>query len=254
VLTTVPSTELARRWRTWRADPVSQECRWGVPWVERALGAGVAPGSVVVVMADTNVGKTMFSLELLRGVAESGPAVMLSLEDVELELGRRMDAAGYAHEQLQVAFPEPGDVLRALDELGGKPRVGMSPKPVAVAVDYIQCMGMDVEQLTHAIKGIRSRARAHGFVAFVTSQINATPPGVDDAGIPALNRVKGARAITECADIVFGLGRGKDRTLIVEVTKNKSGQVGSRMRYRRGEGGRLLEASTATLEPTDDEE
>lgn len=235
---TIPSTELAKRWDSWEREPKPNACRWGIPWVERALGPSPMPGSTVIVGAGSNVGKTFFSLALLRGMAESGPAVFLSLEDPELELSRRMSASGYAHPNLHVAFPDPGQVLRAFDDLARSPL-----RPVAIGIDYAQCVAFDLEGLTHFINGVRARSRETGIVSVVASQINSPPPGVEDKGVPHFSRCKGARTIGERADVAFMMANGKEH-LIVEIGKAKGCATGARARYARGPGGRLVYVET----------
>lgn len=215
--------------------------------MERALGRQAMPGSVMVIGADSNVGKTFFALNILQAMAEQNhPSVFLSLEDPELELGRRMSQAGYAHPLVHTAFPDPGSVLHDFDEAASGPL-----KPSCVALDYIQCTGVSVEDLTATIRGIRARARAHGVVALVTSQINALPPGVEDKGIPDYNRLKGTKSIKECADNILMMANGRDRTMVVELKKAKGCPVGARMRYSRGPGGRLIE-SKVSMDDTDE--
>lgn len=247
MLTLVHSEDLATRWREWEAAPKSHGCAWGIPWVERAIGHAPMPGSVVLVGADSNVGKTFFALELLRNFAASGPVVLFSLEDPPLEMGRRMQDAGYTHPNLHVAFPDPDDVLPALDELAtGR------PKPVAVAIDYAQCVSGEMETLNTFIKGVRNRALAAQIPVVVTSQINTPPPGIEDAGIPSPNRLKGTRALKERADIIFMMANGKERTLRVQIAKCKGAPVGAKARYRRAEGGRLVQV-TASMDVEDNE-
>lgn len=242
------STTLATEWREWSSKPQPGTVRWGVPWVERAIGQRPMPGATVVVAADSNVGKSFFTLELLRSFAASGPTVLFALEDPPLELGRRMDAAGYAHPNLHIAFPDPGDALRALDEVMAGPL-----KPVAVGFDYVQVLSGEREMLDAAIRGIRARSLAHRVVSVVASQVNALPPGVEDRGCPDISRVKGSKSIRDAADVMFMLGRGKERTLLVEIGKAKGAAVGARARYRRGDGGRLMYVPPS-MDEADEEE
>lgn len=233
------SESLATGWREWTRSPRVSSCRWGIAWLEAALGADVVPGSTVVVGARTNVGKGYFSLELLRGMAESGPVAYLSLEDPPLEVGRRLAQGGYAHPNLHVAFPDPGGAIQDFEAVATSPL-----HPVAIGIDYIQCLGFDAETLTNAMNAIRTRTRAHEVVSIVASQVNRPAPGDVDQGVPPMSRLKGAGAIEERADIILMLGQGKDRTLLVEVAKAKGCPTGARARYRRGEGGRLQYVQT----------
>lgn len=230
------SAALAAEWSEWdRAPRTESSVRWGLPWVEASLGESPMPGSTVIIGADSNVGKTFFTLELLRSLAQSGPVVLLALEDPPLELGRRMAQAGYAHPNLHVAFPDPGNVLRAFDDVATS-----SLKPVAVAFDYAQCVADDMDGLNAFIRGLRARTLAHGVVSILGSQINTLPPGSEEHGVPSINRLKGSRKLKECADTIFMMANGKERQLVVEISKAKGAQVGARARYRRGEGGRLV--------------
>jgi hypothetical protein len=247
VTAVLSSTALATEWSEWdRAPRTAASVRWGMPWVEAALGDSPMPGSTVVIGADSNVGKTFFTLELLRALAGSGNVVLLALEDPPLELGRRMAQAGYAHQNLHVAFPDPGNVLRAFDEVAGG-----ALKPVAVAIDYAQCVADDMDGLNAFIRGLRSRTLAHGCVSVLGSQINTLPPGTEEHGVPGISRLKGTRKLKEAADTIFMMANGRERQLVVEIGKAKGAQVGARARYRRGEGGRLVQLTTKLDEDDD---
>ena len=240
------SAALAAEWSEWdRAPRTESSVRWGLPWVEAALGESPTPGSTVVLGADSNVGKTFFTLELLRGLAQHGPAVLFALEDPPLELGRRMRQAGYEHQNLHVAFPDPGNVLRAFDDVASGNAAGLAGvKPVAIAIDYAQCVADDMDGLNAFIRGLRARTLARGVVSVLGSQINTLPPGTEEHGVPGINRLKGSRKLKEAADTIFMMANGRERQLVVEIAKAKGAQVGARARYRRGEGGRLIQMTT----------
>lgn len=247
VTAVLSSQALAAEWTTWdRAPRTEASVRWGLPWIEAALGEAPMPGSTVVVGADSNVGKTFFMLELLRAMADSGPAVLLALEDPPLELGRRMAQAGYAHPNLHVAFPDPGNVLRAFDEVASS-----SLKPVVIGIDYAQCVADDMDGLNAFIRGLVQRSLAHNIISVLGSQINTLPPGSEEQGVPHPNRLKGSRKLKECAATIFMLANGRDRQLIAELAKAKGSPVGARARYRRAEGGRLVQLTTKLDEDDD---
>lgn len=230
------SVDLATQYEAWTAAEHPGAVSWGEEWIARALGEPlVAPGTTVVVGARPNIGKGYFTMQLLRGFAASGRVAYLSLEDAQLETGRRM-AAGLSHPNLDVYFPDSRDTLDAFETLV---RESGPTRPLVVGVDYIQCLGFDAERLTNAMNGLRELTRGYGVVSVVASQVNRPMAGDAEAGIPPTYRLKGAGAIEERADIIFMLGRGKERTLLVELAKAKNAPVGARARYRRGVGGRL---------------
>jgi hypothetical protein len=239
----IRSEDLAQQWDDWEVAEHPEGVRWGIPWIEAAVGSHAMPGTTVVVGARQNVGKSFFTLELLHAMAESGPATYLSLEDPPLTVARRLRQGALAHPNLSVLFPEPGHVVATLTTLA-TPRKGHT-KPLVVGVDYVQCLGFSPEALTGAMNAIRGVTLATGLVTVLASQVNRPQPEEGDLGVPPPHRLKGASAIEERADKIFMLGKGRDHTVVVELAKAKDAEVGARARYRRGPGGRLVQVHTS---------
>lgn len=239
----VSSMDLAKASRGSKAEP--QAATWGLPWLERRLPAPM-PGSLTIVGAGTNVGKTYAALMLARGQAEHGPAVVYSLEDPPKEIGRRLDV-GLAHPNLYVVFPERNhlsEILASIESLFA----GSGPKPRFVWVDYLQLIAYDADIQAWSKADAVSRTTAElkacfkrvGVPGGVLSQLRRVGP--EEAGsFPTIHLLKESGDIENMAEVILLLG-GKPRSEFVtmEISKAKNAPVGDRCRFRRGAGGVLV--------------
>jgi hypothetical protein len=243
-------------WRRWRATPAAQLC-WGLPWLERKLGAPF-PGAVLIVGARTNVGKSFWVLELAATLAALGQRVAyVSAEDAPHEVGRRLELVG-ACDELVAAFPEPrlSAVLECIEAAG-------RDDCKFVVVDYVQVLGYDGEIQVFGDVGAVSRTAAElkaackraGVVGVLVSQLRRPSSlGGGPAPFPTLHELKGSGDLENIAEWVVLLGRSRGgQGVVAEIAKSKNGEVGSRQRYKRGDGGRLTEFEDAEAEGEVDE-
>jgi replicative DNA helicase len=242
----VSSMDLAKSSRGARREPTAS-ASWGLPWLERHLPPPV-PGSLTVLAAGTNVGKTFATLMLARGQAEHGPVVYYSLEDPPREIGRRLDA-GLAHPNLFVVFPERNhlsEILASVESLFG----GAAP-PRFVWVDYLQIIAYDAEiqawskadAVSRTTAELKATAKRMGVPLGLNSQLRRVGP--EEAGaFPTIHLIKESGDVENMADVILLLG-GKPRSeyVTMEISKAKNAPVGERMRFRRGPGGVLVPAN-----------
>ncbi|MFQ5667627.1 MAG: DNA repair protein RadA [Candidatus Binatia bacterium] len=111
----------------------------GTGELDRVLGGGVVPGSVVLVGGDPGIGKSTLVLQALAALARSGTALYVSGEESPQQVKMRADRLGIAEDRLLVLAET------ALE------RIVMHVKkiaPAALAVDSIQTVF--TEQLSAA--------------------------------------------------------------------------------------------------------
>ncbi len=98
--------------------------------LDRVLGGGIVPGSVVLIGGDPGIGKSTLVLQMLRQVAAlRGKALYVSGEESPGQIKMRSERLGVKADNLYVlAETSLDEILRAADEL----------QPHAVVVDSIQ--------------------------------------------------------------------------------------------------------------------
>ena len=74
----------------------------GIGELDRVLGGGVVPGSVVLIGGDPGIGKSTLVLQALAQLATRGPALYVSGEESPQQIKMRADRLGVAEPQLLV--------------------------------------------------------------------------------------------------------------------------------------------------------
>jgi DNA repair protein RadA/Sms len=101
----------------------------GIGELDRVLGGGVVPGSVVLIGGDPGIGKSTLVLQALARLAQRGPALYVSGEESPQQIKMRADRLGASAPQLLVLAET--SVEAVLDH-------AQSVEPVVLAVDSIQ--------------------------------------------------------------------------------------------------------------------
>src|SRR5262245_7390473 len=110
--------------------PASEErSSSGIGELDRVLGGGFVPGSVVLIGGDPGIGKSTLVLQALAHLARRGPALYVSGEESPQQIKMRADRLGVAEPQLLVlAETSVEAVLEHAQTL----------EPVVLAIDSIQ--------------------------------------------------------------------------------------------------------------------
>jgi hypothetical protein len=223
--------------------------------LNRVLGGGYQAGEFVLLGARPGVGKTALALQISRGAAEDGSAVLVvSREMVNLALARRLlaQASGVSASALKRAdftLIEHEKVERTLRELRGLP-VWLTDEAISVGevstmvtgwagpplgllvVDYLQLVRapadikerrLQVEAVSQALKTLAVTCRLP-----VLCLSSLARPGRDQEGRrPTLSDLRESGELEHDADVVLFLHRGMlDTKAECIVSKNRDGAVG----------------------------
>jgi DNA repair protein RadA/Sms len=101
----------------------------GIGELDRVLGGGVVPGSVVLIGGDPGIGKSTLVLQALAHLATRGPALYVSGEESPQQIKMRADRLGIA---------EPGLLVLAETSVEAVLDHTQAVQPVVLAVDSIQ--------------------------------------------------------------------------------------------------------------------
>ncbi len=110
------------------AEPRSSS---GIDELDRVLGGGVVPGSVVLIGGDPGIGKSTLVLQALGALARRGVALYVSGEESPQQVKMRADRLGVAEDQLLLLAETGVEAILTQAE---------STRPIVLAIDSIQTM------------------------------------------------------------------------------------------------------------------
>jgi len=183
----------------------------GVSELDRVLGGGLIPGSVVLLAGEPGVGKSTLLLEVAARAAEAGRVLYVTGEESAGQVRLRAERTGAVHDELYLAAESDlGAVVGHLDAL----------RPELLVVDSIQTM---------------TTAEADGAPGGVT-QTRAVTVGLTglakDRGLPVVlvghvtkdGSIAGPRVLEHLVDVVLSFEGDKHSTLrMVRGVKNRFG-------------------------------
>jgi replicative DNA helicase len=241
----------------------------GLPGFDRAIGK-LPVGSMLVVAADSNVGKSLVALELLVGCAEANVSCgLISLEDPEDITASRLLARytqGISSRQI-LQGRVSADPNVQLDLSGAAARVkrlgdrllfedctGESELEVCAAmsriaarggklvvVDYVQEIEASKKQqdrrneVRWVAKRLKTHAKRLGVVLVLVSQI-ARPKDGDEFKPPSKHALKESGDLVNAAEAIVVLWReyaADDAPIFARLQKGKSGGLGLTWEMRR---------------------
>src|SRR5215212_5222055 len=101
----------------------------GVDELDRVLGGGLVPGSVVLLAGEPGIGKSTLLLGVLAGLAADGPVLYVCAEESREQVRLRAERLGALH---------PGLLLAAETDLGAVRALIDQVQPTVVVVDSVQ--------------------------------------------------------------------------------------------------------------------
>ena len=147
-----------------------QSC--GIGELDRVLGGGIVPGSLVLVGGDPGIGKSTLLLQVCRNLSSQGVSVLyISGEESEHQLKLRAKRLHVESQQLLVlSETNLGDVLEAVN----------TEQPDVLIVDSIQTLYNDaldaaagsVSQVKDCTLSLMQVAKGQGITVFVIGHVN----------------------------------------------------------------------------------
>ncbi|HET6370480.1 MAG TPA: DNA repair protein RadA, partial [Nitrospiria bacterium] len=186
----------------------------GSPEVDRVLGGGVVPGSVILIGGDPGIGKSTLLLQLLQQLAQRfGKILYVSGEESPAQIRMRGDRLGASSESLfvvsETAFNE---LMRHVEKV----------KPLALAVDSIQTVFTDqissapgsVSQIREVAAQLMFFAKKSGVAVFLVGHV--TKEGT----------IAGPRVLEHIVDTVLYFEGDKGHPYrILRAVKNRFGST-----------------------------
>ena len=104
----------------------------GIEELDRVLGGGIVPGSMVLVGGDPGIGKSTLLLQVCKNLADQGTSVLyISGEESLRQIRMRADRIGTFKDSMELLYETNLDAVRDVIE---------KKKPFAVVIDSIQTM------------------------------------------------------------------------------------------------------------------
>ncbi|MCU1595870.1 MAG: radA [Frankiales bacterium] len=186
--------------------------RTGVPELDRVLGGGLVPGSVVLLAGDPGAGKSTLCLELASKAASAGaPTLYVTGEESAAQVRLRAGRTGALNEHLWVAAETDLSAVLAHIE---------TVQPSLLIVDSVQTIGsLDVEGSAGGVTQIRAVAAA--LIAVAKERGIAT---VLIGHVTKDGSIAGPRLLEHLVDVVLHFEGDRHSTLrMVRAVKNRFG-------------------------------
>jgi DNA repair protein RadA/Sms len=202
--------------------------RWptGVAEVDRVLGGGLVPGSVVLLAGEPGIGKSTLVLQLLDGVLASGrSSLLVTGEESSGQVALRARRLGVARERFRIAPTTSLDAARAGAE---------TESAEVLVVDSIQTLeNSDLDHAPGSVVQVRECAAA--LVRFAKSTGTAV---VIVGHVTKEGTVAGPKTLEHIVDAVLALEGERTGTLrLLRSTKNRFGSCDETGVFTMGEKG-----------------
>ncbi len=205
-----PSPAKARSLREIEASSTSRLATQ-VPELDRVLGGGIVPGSVILLAGEPGVGKSTLALQLAAGVAGSGGVLYITGEESPEQLRLRADR-----------LPEVPKGVAVIAETRVEALAGAwrEQNPVVVLVDSIQTLSTDrVESAPGSVAQVRECAAMLAATAKADGTALVLIGHVTKEGVLA-----GPRVLEHLVDVVLSFeGERSHAFRLLRAMKNRLG-------------------------------
>ena len=193
---------------------VNERVHCGIEGIDRVLGGGMVPGSLILLSGAPGVGKSTILLQMAAALAKEGsPAIYVSAEESARQVALRAERVDGVRSQLLIHAETSVDaVIQHLDK----------KKPSVIVIDSVQTM---VASEVEAMAGSPSQVRA---VAARFQHVAKT------RGIPVIlvghvtkdGLIAGPKLLEHLVDVVLSLeGEPGHDLRVLRATKNRFGAV-----------------------------
>ncbi|MEA2674431.1 MAG: hypothetical protein QOI92_1623 [Chloroflexota bacterium] len=200
------------------SDGPTERLRTGLAELDRVLGGGIVPGSLLLIGGEPGVGKSTLLLQVAGGVATQGAGVLYatgeeSTGQVRLRAARLGLGAGAAAD---------GVAVLATSEVGAIIEAARARRPALVVVDSIQTMTVDeldgpagsVGQVRESALRLMDLAKGDGIAVVLVGHV--TKDG----------SIAGPKTLEHLVDAVIDLGGERGGVMrLVRASKNRFGST-----------------------------
>jgi len=246
------------KWKRWQREMPG--LKTGFNALDIIINPGIKPGQVVVPIANTGTGKSMFLLNLLhnmRGVSQ----LVVSCELTTPELFERLRRVHFFWNE---AAPE-SQILDdyALVGINDENRISDLPQvleeyreihgfyPRVLHVDYLQYYARsspgssEYERTTNAIMELKAIAKEFELSVITPSQVNRL---AEQGRRVEMDKARGSGAVEETADFAFGLYKPEMGRIASDGTVESNGAVKlSILKSRHGGTGKEIHLQTSNM-------
>jgi DNA repair protein RadA/Sms len=197
-------------------DPTVARARpTGVGELDRVLGGGLVPGSVVLLAGEPGVGKSTLLLEVARRFAELGgaPALIVTGEESTAQVRMRAERTHAVHDQLFLAAENDlGAILSHVDQV--EPGLLVVDSVQTISTAAIEGTAGGVPQIRAVAASLIAEAKKRGLATVLVGHV--TKDG----------SIAGPRVLEHLVDVVLHFEGDRHSSLrIVRATKNRFGAV-----------------------------
>jgi DNA repair protein RadA/Sms len=205
----------------------------GLPGLDRVLGGGLVPGSVVLLAGPPGIGKSTLVLQLLGALSAVAPSLLASGEESRAQVARRAERLGIPHDG--VAFV-PGRELDAVLD------AARASHPAVLGVDSIQTLRAPagtqlvggVTQVLRCTDALVGLAKAEDVAVVMTGHVTK------------VGDLAGPRALEHAVDVVLTFeGDPRSGLRVLSGGKNRFGADGETAWFEMRPDG------LAEIDPTD---
>lgn len=195
-------------------DPTEAKARpTGVEELDRVLGGGLVPGSVVLLAGEPGVGKSTLLLEVANRFAEAGgrPALIVTGEESTAQVRMRAERTEALHPQLYLAAENDlAAVLSHVDQV--EPGLLVLDSVQTIATAAVDGSAGGVPQIRAVAASLISLAKQRGFATVLVGHV--TKDG----------SIAGPRVLEHLVDVVLHFEGDRHSALrILRATKNRFG-------------------------------